>query len=728
MRRTLGAVLRIGTVIALLNTGLVAGPVTPAVAAAPSWSIVPSPSPAGPTHGELDGVTCTSTTNCLAVGSTAFGSLTLGERWNGGSWSQVPTPDPDRTFGVGATFLSGIACAGTSKCFAVGYAVNGAAGGAGPMIQKWNGSSWSFDSAPGFGTNASLNSVSCAGALTCHAVGGDGDVLFATRWNGSSWVSVAIPRPAAATHAALSGVKCTSATNCIAVGTYTTTTPTATKTLAERWNGNAWTIVSSPNPAGASSSSLNGVACPVASTCFAVGAYTKANQQRVLVERWNGSSWSIASSPSPAGRPTLASVACFTASSCTAVGTKGASTLVERWNGTKWAIVPSPSPPGALSSELRAVHCPTAAVCFAVGRGAFASGQSNRVFTERWNGSAWSLQASPARASVSPLQGVACASSTLCFAAGSYEPVGTPTTRAFLEQWSGTAWALRSIPVPAGSTASELNDVACVSTTFCVAAGDATIGSRKTLVEQWNGSSWTVVPFAVAGSLAGVACADTGHCTAVGTSGGKTLVEQWNGSSWTTASGAVPGSLSSVSCADANDCMAVGTINLPNSPVLQWDGATWTAIKGTGPTGSGNHEITPTSVSCTAPDDCMLVGHYRDFSENPLAYAGHWDGATWSPVAIPTQQFGALPSDVSCTSSSDCTAVGIHFPNHGNEVTLVEHWDGTTWAVVTSPNAPAALSPDSVLTSVTCTSANNCFAVGWWINDANTRTLIERLA
>jgi hypothetical protein len=329
---------------------------------------------------------------------------------------------------------------------------------------------------------------------------------------------------------------------------------------------------------------------------------------------------------------------------------------------------------------------------------------------------------------VSPLNGVTCVSSAFCFAAGSYEPLGPPIVRPFLELWNGTAWTPGPAPVPVGATASKLNDVACVSTTFCVAVGDATVGSQRTLVEQWDGSSWTLAPVAVGGSLAGVACADATHCMAVGTSGGQTLVEQWDGSSWTTASGAVSGSLSSVSCGDASHCMAVGVINLPNSPVLQWDGATWTPINGAVPTADGTHEITATGVSCTAPADCMLVGHYRDSFDNPIPYAGHWDGANWSLVGMPTQFEGSFPGDVACTSSTDCTAVGIYFPGHGGEQTLIEHWDGTSWSIVTSPNPPTASPPGSFLTSVTCTGASNCYAVGSWIRDANTRTLIERFA
>jgi hypothetical protein len=79
-------------------------------------------------------------------------------------------------------------------------------------------------------------------------------------------------------------------------------------------------------------------------------------------------------------------------------------------------------------------------------------------------------------------------------------------------------------------------------------------------------------------------------------------------------------------------------------------------------------------------------------------------------------------------SSTDCAAVGSYFPNHGGPSTAVEHWNGSSWAVVTSPNPPTVSPPGTALESVTCTGASSCFAVGWWTNGANTRTLIERFA
>ena len=54
-------------------------------------------------------------------------------------------------------------------------------------------------------------------------------------------------------------------------------------TLTERWNGTAWAIQPGPHP-GAQGSSLAGVACPSASSCFAVGYYTKTGKNWSLAE------------------------------------------------------------------------------------------------------------------------------------------------------------------------------------------------------------------------------------------------------------------------------------------------------------------------------------------------------------------------------------------------------------------------------------------------------------
>jgi len=149
-----------------------------------------------------------------------------------------------------------------------------------------------------------------------------------------------------------------------------------------------WSIVSSPNPNGATYSFLHGVSCSTSTRCFAVGYYYKGSAYKTLVERWNGTRWSIVSSPNPTGATEryLYGVSCSTSTRCFAVGYyyKGSATkvLVERWNGTRWSIVSSPSPTGATYSFLHGVSCSTSTRCFAVGF--YDKGSASKTLVERY--------------------------------------------------------------------------------------------------------------------------------------------------------------------------------------------------------------------------------------------------------------------------------------------------------------------------------------------------------
>jgi len=141
-------------------------------------------------------------------------------------------------------------------------------------------------------------------------------------------------------------------------------------TLAERRSGGTWAVQSTPNPAGAAASALNGVSCPSRSACTGVGQFvTKSGAQLTLAEHWNGRDWRIQPTPNPAGSPSsrLFAVSCPAAGTCTAAGTANSKPLVERWGGARWRIQPAPVPPGAQFSELNAVTCTAAASCIAVG-------------------------------------------------------------------------------------------------------------------------------------------------------------------------------------------------------------------------------------------------------------------------------------------------------------------------------------------------------------------------
>ena len=99
----------------------------------------------------------------------------------------------------------------------------------------------------------------------------------------------------------------------------------------------------------------------------------------------------------------------------------------------------------------------------------------------------------------------------------------------------------------------------------------------------------------------------------------------------------------------------------------------------------------------------------------PVARAA---GGDWSIVASPntrTDRNNYL-TGVTCASASDCWAAGYYVTTNLLYQTLIEHWDGTSWAIVTSPNTSTTHS--NLLTGVTCVSASDCWAVGYFYSDS----------
>jgi hypothetical protein len=176
-------------------------------------------------------------------------------------------------------------------------------------------------------------------------------VALAERWDGTSWTVQSTPNPAGATASGLAGVSCTSRADCTAVGAYTNSAGVRV-TLADHWNGTSWTVQSTPNPAAAKESVLSGVSCTSSTACTAVGHYRiSAGVNVMLAERWNGTSWTVQSTPSPADGTgsSLFGVSCTSSTACTAVGNYVNSagsglTLADGWNGTSWTVQSTPNP------------------------------------------------------------------------------------------------------------------------------------------------------------------------------------------------------------------------------------------------------------------------------------------------------------------------------------------------------------------------------------------------
>ena len=69
-----------------------------------------------------------------------------------------------------------------------------------------------------------------------------------------------------------------------------------------------------------------------------------------LAKRWSGDSWTILSTPALRGNSSLSGVSCVSAINCIAVGKKGSTTLAEHWDGETWQGQPGPRSHAAPSS------------------------------------------------------------------------------------------------------------------------------------------------------------------------------------------------------------------------------------------------------------------------------------------------------------------------------------------------------------------------------------------
>src|SRR5258705_106099 len=158
--------------------------------------------------------------------------------------------------------------------------------------------------------------------------------------------------------------------------------------------------------------------------------------------------------------------------------------LIERWDGTRWARVSVPDPPGVSDTALKAVSCPSASSCFAIGDGA--SSNSRPSFVERWDGIAWSAQvlAGQAYGNQPGLAGISCASASACVAIGTSFTADSDIGSVLAEHWDGTSWTIVPIAKAAGALDSQLSGISCVSNICTTVGSSETATARRTLVER----------------------------------------------------------------------------------------------------------------------------------------------------------------------------------------------------------------------------------------------------
>jgi len=272
------------------------------------------------------------------------------------------------------------------------------------------------------------------------------------------------------------------------------------RTGAAHWNGRSWSRVPVPD-VGNGAGMLNGVDALARNYVWAVG-YSSSGHQKTLIERWNGTNWRLVSSPNAGGTSrnnTLTDVDALSTTNAWAVGSSitanSHKSLIQRWNGESWRIVSSPDP--VISNSLLGVAAAGPKDIWAVGWKNGGSGLRSLIL--HYNGSGWTQRARVPKVGTGDnvLTDVSVVSHNNAWATGYY--VDGAQYKTLTLHYNGTAWT--RVPSSDGADGTNvLMGVDAVSLTNAWAVGFEYRSAPNHYVastQHWNGSGWTAFPSAI---------------------------------------------------------------------------------------------------------------------------------------------------------------------------------------------------------------------------------------
>jgi hypothetical protein len=258
---------------------------------------------------------------------------------------------------------------------------------------------------------------------------------------------------------------------------------------------------------------------------------------------------------------------------------------------------------------------------------------------------------------------------------------------------------------------------------------------KRTLVEHFDGSAWTIVPSPnppndVQSQLHSVSAASANDVWAVGASHdgtlpSRTLIQHWDGTRWSIVPSPSPDNqlneLRGVAALSATDAWAVGyrsgiqTQSPIETLILHWNGFSWSQVASPNVFGVANQLF---GIAAISANDIWAVGYAGGA---PLSV--HWDGSAWSLIPVPGDS--GLSSEhltaVSGAAADEVWAVGIGTGVFSNQrFATIRRWDGTRWTdkvcrAASSSNPPDGYEgggPDAYFTGVSAAAANDVWAVG----------------
>ena len=274
----------------------------------------------------------------------------------------------------------------------------------------------------------------------------------------------------------------------------------------------------------------------------------------------------------------------------------------------------------------------------------------------------------------------------------------------------------------------------------------------STVVPSWRPSQVAQLPAGASGLVQGylpvLSCPSTGNCTVIGLyddGQGHTqgLALNQVGNSWLSPTTIVsPVGASStpevtpygLSCATAGNCVAVGTYQvsaldtqgfIASEVAGRWRNATQAAMPSNAL--AQGQSVQLRSVVCSSAGNCSATGSYLD-NTKPLAAT---QGLVMSEVnnVWSSAQEVQLPADtnanpntaltqIACGSAGNCSATGSYLDANNVQHGLLVNEVAGAWqpAAALEPPADASTFAHAQVSSITCTGALSCTAIGTYFD------------
>ena len=338
---------------------------------------------------------------------------------------------------------------------------------------------------------------------------------------------------------------------------------------------------------------------------------------------------------------------------------------------------------------------------------------------------------------------ISCTSSGNCSAGGFYTDAAQ-VQYAFVADETNGVWGnaqqiAGSLSVRGGA---QVSSISCPTAGNCSAVGtylESSGNSKAFVVDQTNGTWGTAQEVAGAESSRGnaqlesIACTSPGNCSAGGFFTNNVFAQAFAidevAGVWGPVQGIVGtsyGNLLSISCPTAGNCSAGGYTfdgSYNQAIVVDEVNGTWgpsQPVPNVAPNNVANAEVL--SISCGSPGNCSIGGYYGSSRFHTQAFVDDESNGTWGQAQeapnTATLNTGGMAqiSAISCTSPGNCSAGGLYSNNVGNQALVIDEVNGTWGAAQQVPNISTLNSSNSMVDSISCPTAGNCSAGGFYTN------------